>query len=99
MKERSSSREGSRTRFSGDSGYKKKIKSVKHRVDCWNSKSILATPAQVLNNETTPIRKCTLFDEPTVAGVSFTTNFGPHTEHLEIGMTEYIQVPVRHNKN
>jgi hypothetical protein len=58
---RSVSREASQTKsYQNGSAYKQMIKTVKHRVDCWNKSG------QKLN-DTTPVRNSIQAEEPTVS--------------------------------
>ena len=69
---------------SGGKQFKNKIQSVRHRVDCWNRSASRG------NNEVTPTQGTPAHQE-----IKQTLPFSAQNSDLKIGMTEFIQVPVR----
>jgi len=55
---------------------------VKHRVDCWNKSG-----SKYDETNAPPLRRTLCFEDP--------KPFPNQTEKMEIGMTEYIQIPLK----
>ena len=68
---------------SSDSNYKTKIRAVRHRVDCWNRSSSAAKQSSAENSFARP------------DSVSKFASGCNKADKLEVGMTEYIQIPLK----
>ena len=55
---------------------------MKHRVDCWNKSG-----SKYDETNAPPLRRTLCFEDP--------KPFPNQTEKMEIGMTEYIQIPLK----